>query len=140
MSFCFCCEGGENLQNFLVLPQGFKSFHTVFSQARRHTLVRVGCGVCKWLSQWWLVFVLMEVDATLGVGCGIWQHFHSFREIKCLQGIQRLYGWVCEILRLPQSLVELWIPNHGYSQSAGSQSLVITACSQLGESQFEFYR
>ena len=43
------------------------------------------------------------------------------------------YGWVHKILRLPQLLVELWVPNHGYSQPGGSQSVVITAGFQLGD-------
>ena len=40
-------------------------------------------SVCKRLSQWWLVLVLLGVNATLGDRCG---QFHSFREVKCLQG------------------------------------------------------
>ena len=43
-------------------------------------------SVWRWLSQLWLVFVLWEVDATLIIGCGIWEHFQSFRKVKCLQG------------------------------------------------------
>ena len=39
------------------------------------------CSVCRWLSQLWLAFVLLRADATLGVGCGIWEHLHSFREV-----------------------------------------------------------
>ena len=27
----------------------------------------------------------MEIDATLGDGCGIWEHLHSFKEVKYLQ-------------------------------------------------------
>ena len=30
-------------------------------------------SVCR-LSQWWLVFVLLGVDATLGDGCEIWEN------------------------------------------------------------------
>ena len=33
LSFCFWCEGGQNFKNFLVLPQGSRSFPTVFSRA-----------------------------------------------------------------------------------------------------------
>ena len=29
---------------------------------------------------------LREFDATMVDGCGIWEHLHSFREGKCLQG------------------------------------------------------
>ena len=43
LSFCFWFEGGENFQNFHVLPQGFGNFPTVFSRARCRNSVRVGC-------------------------------------------------------------------------------------------------
>ena len=33
-----------------------------------------------------MVFVLLGVDATLGDGCRIREHLHSFRGVKCLQG------------------------------------------------------
>ena len=66
-------------------------------KARWHNLVCVCvcvcvcmCFVCRWLSQWWLVFVLLEVDATLGDGCGILESLHSFREVKCLQGYSKI--------------------------------------------------
>ena len=32
-----------------------------------------------------VVFILLEFDVTLGDGCGIWEHWHSFKEVKCLQ-------------------------------------------------------
>ena len=35
------------------------------------------------------LFVLLEVDATLGDGCGIWKHLCSFWDIKCLQGCSK---------------------------------------------------
>ena len=50
--------------------------------------------------------------------------------------IPKLYGGVYKILRLPQLLFELWVPNQGYSQSAGTQSVVITAGFQLGGPHF----
>ena len=46
-------------------------------------------SVSRWLTEWWLVFVLLGVDTTLGDGCGIWQHIHSFREVECLQGYSK---------------------------------------------------
>ena len=54
--------------------------------------------------------------------------------------IPRLVGMVYKILRLPQLLVELWVPNQGYSQSTGSQWVIITAGSQLEGPQLESYR
>ena len=37
------------------------------------------------IKQWWLVFVLLGVDATLGNGCRIQEHLHSFRKVKYFQ-------------------------------------------------------
>ena len=34
------------------------------------------------VKNWWLVFVLLAVNATLEEECGIWEHLHSFRELK----------------------------------------------------------
>ena len=41
------------------------------------------------IKQWWLVFVLLGVDATLGKGCSIQEQLHSFREVKYLQGCSK---------------------------------------------------
>ena len=53
--------------------------------------------------------------------------------------IPRLYRWVYKVLRLSQLIVELWVPNQGFSQSAGSQSVVVIVGSQLGGTQCESY-
>ena len=53
--------------------------------------------------------------------------------------IPKIYGWEYKLLRLAQLSVGLWVPNQGYCQSAGSQSVVITGGSQLGGPQFESY-
>ena len=47
----------------------------------------------RWLSPWWLVFVLSGFDATLGDG-GIREYLHSFREVKCLQGYYSKTLWM----------------------------------------------
>ena len=57
-------------------------------------------SVCRWLSEWRLVFVLFEVGATQGDGCGVWEHFHRFKEMKSLQSFLKLYGLVYETLKL----------------------------------------
>ena len=79
-------EEGRWVQDFLLLPQGFESFPSDLPRARWQNLV---CGVFVRLSQWWLVFVLLGVGATLGDGCGIWEHLHNFGEVKCLQGYSK---------------------------------------------------
>ena len=47
-----------------------------------------------------MVFVLLGVDTPLGNGCGIWEHSHSFREVKW-RVISRLYEWDYNMLRFP---------------------------------------
>ena len=76
-------ERGKRVQNFLVLPQGFRSFLTVFLQARWCNLVCVEC--LQMIKPMVVVFLPLEVDATLGddVGFG---NTYSFRVVKCLQG------------------------------------------------------
>ena len=34
-----------------------------------------------------VAFVLLEADVTLDDDCGIEEHWHSFREVKCIQGL-----------------------------------------------------
>ena len=55
-------------------------------------------------------FCLIEVDATLSDGCGIWEHFPSFREVPCLQGYSNLrilvYRWVYKTLRISPLVLE----------------------------------
>ena len=62
-------------------------------------LLCVAC-FCRLLSQWWLFFVLLEVDATLGDGVG----FENTCSVSGKWNVSRvalsLYGWVYKILRL----------------------------------------
>ena len=45
-----------------------------------------------------------EVDATLDDRCGIWEHLHSFREVKCLQGSSKiLWIGIKNIMTLPSN-------------------------------------
>ena len=40
-----------------------------------------------------------KVDDTLVDGCGIWEHLHSFRVVKCLfRVVSRPHGWIYRIL------------------------------------------
>ena len=34
-----------------------------------------------------VAFALLEADVTLDDDCGIEEHWHSFREVKCIQGL-----------------------------------------------------
>ena len=43
---------------------------------------------------------LQKVDDTLVDGCGNWEHLHSFREVKCLQGCSKTLWMGIKILWL----------------------------------------
>ena len=77
-----------------------------------------------------MVSVLLKVDAILGDGCEIWEHLHSFWELKYLQGYPKTLWTAIKTYTTPPLLVELWVPNQGNSQSAGSQWMVITGYNQ----------
>ena len=50
------------------------------------------CGVLEDdKNQWWLVFVPMGADATVGNGCSIQEHLHSFRKVKYLQSCSKTF-------------------------------------------------
>ena len=42
--------------------------------------------------------------------------------------------WYINLLRLPQLLVELWVPDQGYRQSVGSHTVAITVGVQVENS------
>ena len=46
------------------------------------------CGViCWWVSQWWVVLVLLGVYDALVDVCGLWEHLRSFRKVKWRSGV-----------------------------------------------------
>ena len=62
----------------------------------------------------------MEIEATLGDECEIWEHLHSFREVKACTVIPRLYDWVYKTWRFFQLADEHSVAS-GFV-TAGSQS------------------
>ena len=117
----------------MCYPRDLGTFPRSFRE--RGAVIQCVWGVCRW---GWCYS-----------GCWVWDIRLVSGKWNVFRVIQKLYGRVHKILRLPQLLVELWVPNHGYFQSAvsqsvvvtaGSQTVVITAGSQSGGSQFEFYR
>ena len=100
-------EEGRWVQDFFVLLQGFGSFPKVFSRARWHNLVRVERWLIWRLVPLWVMgFILLFLLFTIRIsiyqviftiffkkkainGCRIWEHLHSFREVKCLQGCSK---------------------------------------------------
>ena len=80
-------EGEEErwVQDFHLLSQGFESFP--LDHRDWVGLIQCVCSICRWLRQKWLVYVLLEFDAAVGEGCGIWEHLHSFREVKWERGV-----------------------------------------------------
>ena len=105
---------GRWVQNFLLQLQEFESFHSDLPRARWLNLVSVCVwSVCKWLSQWWLVFVLLGVDATPSAGgpsCTVSWEWNVSRVTP------RLYGWVHKTLRLSPLVVEysVVVMSYGY--------------------------
>ena len=80
-------ESGRWVQDFFVSPRGSGSFSSVVSPARWCHLVRV--EYLYMIKPMVAVFVLLEVDVILGNGCGIWEHWHGFREVKCLHACSK---------------------------------------------------
>ena len=78
-------RGRRWVQDFHLLSQGFESFP--LDHRDWVGLIQCVCSICRWLRQKWLVYVLLEFDAAVGEGCGIWEHLHSFREVKWERGV-----------------------------------------------------
>ena len=51
-------------------PRGLTAY--IWAYRKRVCVIYRVESVCRWLSQWLLVFVLLWVDATLSGGGGIW--------------------------------------------------------------------
>ena len=116
---------GRWVQDCLLSSQGFKSFHSDLRRARWRNLECVE-WLYRWLSQWWLVFVLLGLDATLSDAgefdntCIVSGKWNVFRVAL------RLYGWVYKTLRLSPLVIEHSV-------------VVMTASSQSRQSQIKSY-
>ena len=129
-------QGNEErrwVQDFLVLPQGFGSFPSVFSRARWRNLVRVEClniinpmmvdanfgdgfYYCFFYSQKELGITKSYLQFCLKKainGCGVWEHFHSFTEMKYFQGCSKTLWMGIQFLKLPPLLVQHLVPIRG---------------------------
>ena len=98
-------EWGREMSDFLLLAQRIESFPSDPPQAGWHNLVRV-YGVCRWLSQLWLVFVLLGLMLP-------WVMHVGFENTCTVSGkwnipriILRFCGRVYKTLRLFQLAVE----------------------------------
>ena len=96
-------ENRRWVQDSLLTPQRFESFHSDLLQARWHTIVCVECL--------WMIKLIVVGFCFIGVWsysdeCGIWYHLYSFREVNGSRVIPRLYGWVYKTLRLSPLVVE----------------------------------
>ena len=98
MSFSFCCWCSKTKWGHW-LDLRFHLF--VFGVNQR--------SVCRWLSQWGLLFVLLNVCATPCDECEIWEHLPSLWENILSRIVLRLYGYVYKILRLNHVKVEFRI-------------------------------
>ena len=79
----------ERMQDFLVLSQGFGSSPSAFSRARWRKLVRAEC-LRMIVGGWFLFYRKLMLLWVTGM---IWEHLHSFREVKCLQGCSKIL-WI----------------------------------------------
>ena len=134
LSLCFWCWsgkwGGEVSPRFPCVTSGVWELLLSLFIARWHNLVCleflqiiklmvVGvCSIWGWCYSGWR--------------CRTWEQFHSFREVKFLQGYSKtLWMGIENFITAPLS-VELRVPNQGDSKSANSQSVVIAAGTQSG--------
>ena len=92
MSSSFCCWCNRTKWRCWV---NLSLYLLVFGVNQRSVL-----SVCRWLSQWWLLFILLGVDATLCDRSRIWQHLHIFWETNLSRVVLRLYGCVYKVFRL----------------------------------------
>ena len=97
-------EGSESKIS-LCYPKGLGDFPQFFRERGGVILCVCVCvcvcvwRFCGWLSQWWLIFVLLDVDATHVMGV-------TFENACVVSGkwnvsriISRLYAWVYKVLR-----------------------------------------
>ena len=61
-------RGGESKISSCY-PRCLGDSHQTYRE--RDDAIKCVWSICKWLNQWWLVFVLLEVDATLDAECVI---------------------------------------------------------------------
>ena len=85
---------------FFCHPRGL----TAFTQTYRAGVI-YAWSVCRWLSQWWLVFVFLGFDATEWWGVGFDNTYTVSGKWNRSKVIPRLYGWVYKTLRLSQLVV-----------------------------------
>ena len=83
-------EGNEEVgwvSDSLQYPQAWKASPQTFR--KQGGLIYPVRSFCKWLSQWWVIFILLGVDATLGnevrfentyTVSGKWKRFESYYE------------------------------------------------------------
>ena len=86
-------RGGESKISFCY-PRGLRASPQTYHEQGR--VIYCIWSICRWLSEWWLIFVLLGIDATLGDGCGIWEHLHSFRKWnKDTGSVENFIFWLC---------------------------------------------
>ena len=99
-------DGGRRAQDFLVLPQRFMSFPSVFF-------------VDDKANRGWILFYLRLVLLwVIGVGFRNTSTLSVKRNVTRI--VSKLFGWVYIILRFPSLLVELQVPHFGDFQAACS--------------------
>ena len=99
-------NGGRRAQDFLVLPQQFMSFPSVFF-------------VDEKADGGWILFYLRLVLLWV-IGVGFKNTSTLSVKWNVTRIVSKLFGWVYIILSFPSLLVELQVPNFGDFQAACS--------------------
>ena len=126
-------EKGRWGQDFLLSPQ------VVWELPLRRTTREVAWfrvwNVWRWLSQCWLVFVLLGVDATRSDGVGFSNHCTVSSKWNVSRIILRIYGWVYKTLKLFPLVVEYSVAvMSARLNSMGSQFLILVLWNLRSES------
>ena len=94
------------------------------------------CSVCKWLREWWLVFVLWSLMLLWVMGVRFDNTCTVSGKWNVSRVIPRLYGWVYKTLRLSTLVVEhIVLVMSGRLNPMGSQFWILVLwnlCSESG--------
>ena len=98
-------EWEREVRDFLLSPQGCKSFHSDLPRVRWHNLVCV--EYLSMMKSMVIGFCFLRVDATLSDGVGFDNTCTVSGKGNGSRFIPRPYWWVCKTLRISPLVVEL---------------------------------
>ena len=104
LSFCFWCESGgmrkgDESKISFCHPRGVRASTQTYRE--RGSVISCVWSVCRWLSHWWLVFVLQGVGAVLSDG------FDNTSTVSGKWNVSRViprnHQWVYKTLRFSET-------------------------------------